>query len=74
VGDDIMYLESEGMKMPKWSVDGYFSACRTIEVEADSWLEARDKGLGLVEDPNEEDFSVEEVECYRVQEGENEDV
>jgi hypothetical protein len=70
---DIIYLESEGMKMPKWIVDVYFSACKTIEVEADSWLEARDKGLGMVEDPNEEDFSVEEVECYRVREGEDED-
>ena len=50
--------------MPKWSVDIYFSACKTVEVEADSWLEAREKGLAIVEDPNEEDFSVEEVECY----------
>lgn len=30
--------------MPKWSVDVYFSACQTVEVEADSWLEAREKG------------------------------
>lgn len=59
--------------MPKWSVDVYFSACKTVEVEADSWLEARDKGLEMVEDPTEEDFSVDEVECYKVWEGENED-
>lgn len=52
--------------MPKWSVDVYFSACKTVEVEADSWLEAREKGLEIVEDPDEEDFSVEEVECYRI--------
>ena len=59
--------------MPKWSVDVYFSACKTIEVEADSWLEAREKGLVMVEDPDEDDLSVEEVECYRVWEGEDED-
>lgn len=59
--------------MPKWSVDVYFSACKTIEVEADSWLEAREKGLEIVEEPEEEDFSVEEVECYRIWEGEDED-
>lgn len=59
--------------MPKWSVDVYFSARKTVEVEADSWLEAREKGLERVEDPNEEDFSVEEVECYRVWEGEDEE-
>ena len=52
--------------MSKWSVDVYFSACKTVEVEADSWLEAREKGLEIVEDPDEEDFSVEEVECYRI--------
>lgn len=56
--------------MAKWSVDVYFSACKTVEVEADSWLEAREKGLEMVEEPNEEDFSVEEVECYRIWEGE----
>lgn len=59
--------------MPKWIVDVYFSACKTVEVEADSWLEARDKGLGMVEDPNEEDFLVEQVECYKAREGEDED-
>ena len=58
--------------MPKWSVDVYFSACKTVEVEADSWLEAREKGLEIVEDPDEEDFLVEEVECYRVWGEENE--
>ena len=56
--------------MPKWSVDVYFSACKTVEVEADSWYEARDKGLMMVEDPDEEDFS---VECYEVREGEDEE-
>ena len=55
--------------MPKWNVEVYFSAYKTVEVEADSWLEARDKGLEMVEDPTEEDFSVDEVECYRDWEG-----
>lgn len=32
-----MKLLEEGTKMPKWSVDVYFSACKTVEVEADSW-------------------------------------
>lgn len=59
--------------MPKWNVDVYFSTCKTVEVEADSWLEAREKGLVMVEDPGEEDFSVEEVECYRIWEGEGEE-
>ena len=59
--------------MPKWSVDVYFSACKTIEVEADSWLEAREKGLRMVEEPDEDDFSVEEVECYKIWEGEEEE-
>lgn len=59
--------------MSKWSVNVYFSACKTVEVEADSWREAQDKGLEMVEDPNEEDFSVEEVECYRIWEGEDEE-
>lgn len=59
--------------MPKWSVDVYFSACKTVEVEADSYLEARKKDLEMVEDPDEEDFSVKEIECYRVWEGEDED-
>lgn len=53
--------------MPKWNVEVIFSACKTIEVEADSWFEARDKGLEMIEDPDIEDFSVEEVECYRIQ-------
>ena len=56
--------------MPKWSVDVYFSACKTVEVEADSYLEAREKGLRMVEEPDEDDFSVEEIECYRIWEGE----
>ena len=57
--------------MPKWSVDVYFSACKTVEIEADNWIEAREKGLMMVDDPDEDDFSVEEVECYKVQEGED---
>ena len=59
--------------MSKWSVDVYFSACKTVEVEADNWIEARDKGLEMVEEPDEEDFSVETVECYEVREGEDEE-
>ena len=59
--------------MPKWSVDVYFSACKTVEVEADDWIEAREKGLEMVEEPDEEDFSVETVECYEVREGEDEE-
>ena len=59
--------------MPKWSVDVYFSACKTVEIEADSWLKAREKGLEMVEEPDEEDFSVETVECYEVREGEDEE-
>lgn len=27
--------------MAKWNVDVYFSACKTIEIEANSYLEAR---------------------------------
>ena len=59
--------------MAKWGVDVYFSACKIIEIEADSYLEAREKGRERVEDPDEEDFSVEEVECYKVREGEDEE-
>ena len=59
--------------MAKWSVDVYFSACKTVEVEADNWIEARDKGLEMVEEPDEDDFSVETVECYEVSEGEDEE-
>ena len=59
--------------MPKWSVDVYFSACKTVEVEADDWIDAREKGLEIVEDPDEDDFSVETVECYKVREGEDEE-
>ena len=59
--------------MPKWSVDVYFSACKTVEVEADNWIEAREKGLEMVEEPDEEDFSVETVECYEVREREDEE-
>ena len=51
----------------------YFSACKTIEVEADNWVEAREKGLMMVDDPDEDDFSVETVECYEVWEGEDEE-
>lgn len=59
--------------MAKWNVDVYFSACKTVEVEADNWIEAREKGLEMVEEPDEEDFSVETVECYEVLEGEDEE-
>jgi hypothetical protein len=59
--------------MAKWIVDVYFSARGTVEVEADSYLEAREKGLEMVEEPNEDDFSVEEVECYKIREGEEEE-
>ena len=59
--------------MSKWSVEVYFSAGKTVEVEADSWLEAREKGLEMVEEPDEEDFSVEDVECYKIEEGEDEE-
>ena len=30
--------------MPKWGIDIYFTACKTIEIEAESYLEAREKG------------------------------
>ena len=59
--------------MPKWSVDVYFSACKTAEVEADSWLKAYEKGLEMVENPDEGDFSVENIEYYEVSEGEDEE-
>ena len=59
--------------MSKWSVDVYFSACKTVEIEADNWIEAREKGLEMVEEPDEEDFSVETIECYEVREGEDEE-
>ena len=59
--------------MAKWGVDVYFSACKTVEVEADSWSEARDKGLMMVDDPDEDDFSIETVECFEIWEGEDED-
>ena len=59
--------------MAKWGIDVYFTACKTIEIEADTYLEAREKGLEMVEEPDEEDFSVEEVECYKVREGEDEE-
>ena len=56
--------------MPKWGVDVYFSARKTVEVEADSWLEAHDKGLMMVDNPNEDDFEVENVECWEEEENE----
>ena len=59
--------------MAKWGVDVYFTACKTNEIEAGSYLEAREKGLGIMEDLNEEGFSIEGFECYRVWEGEDED-
>lgn len=59
--------------MPKWGIDVYFTACKTIEIEADSYLEAREKGLGIMGNLNEEGFSIEGFECYRIWEGEVED-
>ena len=44
----------------------YFSACKIIEIEADTYLEAREKGLGIMEDLNEDGLSIEGLECYRV--------
>lgn len=52
--------------MPKWGVDIYFSTCKIIEIEADSYLEAREKGLRMMEDLNKEGFSIEGFECYRI--------
>lgn len=59
--------------MPKWGVDVYFSTYKTIEIEADNYLEAREKGLRMMENLNEEGFSIEGFECYRIWEGEDED-
>ena len=52
--------------MAKWGVDVYFSACKIIEIEADSYLEAREKGLRMMKDLNKEGFLIEGFECYRV--------
>ena len=59
--------------MPKWGVDIYFSTCKTIEIEADSYLEAREKGLRMMEDLNKEGFSIEGFECYRIWKEEDEE-
>ena len=59
--------------MPKWGVDIYFSTCKTIEIEADSYLEARENGLRMMEDLNKEGFSIEGFECYRIWEGKDEE-
>lgn len=59
--------------MAKWGVDMYFTACKTIEIEADSYLEAREKGLRMMENLNEDGLSIEGFECYRIWEGEDED-
>ena len=59
--------------MPKWGIDVYFSTFKTVEIEADSYLEAREKGLGIMENLNEEGFSIEGFECYRIWEGEDKD-
>lgn len=69
----IINTSSEGVKMPKWSVDVYFTACKTIEIEAESYLEAREKGLRMMENLNEDGLSIEGFECYRIWEGEDED-
>ena len=52
--------------MAKWGIDVYFTACKTIEIEADSYLEAREKGLRMMKDLNKEGFSIEGFECYRI--------
>ena len=52
--------------MPKWGIDVYFTACKTIEIEADSYLEAREKGLGIMGNLNEDGLLIEGCECYRV--------
>ena len=59
--------------MAKWGVDVYFTACKTNEIEADNYLEAREKGLRMMENLNEEGFLIEGFECYRIWEGEDED-
>lgn len=59
--------------MAKWGVDIYFTACKTIKIEADSYLEAREKGLGIMKNLNEEGFSIEGFECYRFWEEEAEE-
>lgn len=59
--------------MAKWGIDVYFTAYKTIEIEADNYLEAREKGLGIMENLNEEGFSIEGFECYRVWEEEAEE-
>lgn len=59
--------------MAKWGIDVYFTACKTIEIEADTYLEAREKGLRMMENLNNKGFSIEGFECYRFWEGENED-
>ena len=59
--------------MAKWGIDVYFTACKTIEIEADNYLEAREKGLGIMENLNEEGFSIEGFECYGIWEEEAEE-
>ena len=59
--------------MPKWGMDVYFTTYKTIEIEADSYLEAREKGLGIMENLNEDGLSIEGFECYRVWNEEAED-
>ena len=59
--------------MPKWGMDVYFTTYKTIEIEADSYLEAREKGRGIMENLNEDGLSIEGFECYRVWDEEAED-
>ena len=59
--------------MAKWGIDVYFTACKTIEIEADNYLEAREKGLRIMKDLNEDGLSIEGFECYRVWDEEAED-
>lgn len=56
--------------MPKWGMDVYFTTYKTIEIEADNYLEARENGLRMMEILNEEGFSIEGFECYRIWEEE----
>ena len=59
--------------MAKWGIDVYFTTYKTIEIEADSYLEAREKGLETMENLNEDGLSIEGFECYRVWDEEAED-
>ena len=59
--------------MAKWGIDVYFTNYKTIEIEADNYLEAREKGLGIMEKIKEDGLSIEGYECYRVWDDEAEE-